>query len=413
MNNSRQLLLAVALLALTVTSCDKRPPDSNSEEKSKASATQKNKEKNDEPARAAPLDDHHAGRWKANDIHTHLGPIAYPIVKDVLDENDIHRVVNLSGGHSKDHRTKHLEMADRLENRVALFFNIEWENVDDEDFGEQLADKLENAVAQGFAGVKISKALGLEVETEDDELLPVDTPKLDPLWERAGQLGVPVTIHTSDPKAFFEEPGPENERWAELKVAPDWSFHGEEFPSRKSLLKARDRMVSKHPDTTFILAHMANNPEDMDYVRELLEKHDNLYVDTSARIAEFGRHPSEKIRKFFIDFQDRILFGTDLGIHAKAAKGGLYYSLFLGSVRKERPDLDDVGPFFQKHWRYFETDKKAIEHPIPIQGDWKVHPINLPHEVLAKIYWKNAEKVVFAPWLARRAARHVIERAED
>jgi hypothetical protein len=356
---------------------------------------------------------HRAGRWRAIDAHTHLQSHAYPIVREIFEQQNIYRAINLSGGHDPDVREAHLERANRLHNRIALFFNMDWENVDDPEFGEKTADELESAVREGYAGLKISKALGLEVKTEEGDFLPVDTPKLDPLWERAGELGVPVTIHTADPKAFFEEPGPQNERWAELKQAPDWSFHDEKYPSRQSLLEARDRMVARHPDTTFILAHMGNNPEDLDYVAELLAEHDDLVVDTSARIAEFGRHSAERVREFFMRFQDRILFGTDLGVQARPRGGRLVYGLFLGSVRKEPPTLEDVPVFYRRHWRYFETDQQAVAHPIPIQGDWKVHPIDLPEDVLANIYWKNAERIVFAPWLGRRSAHHVVDRAQS
>ena len=353
------------------------------------------------------------GGWKVIDAHTHLQPYAYPIVRKIFERQRIRRAINLSGGHAPEARKAHLDRADQLPGRVALFFNVDWESIDDPDFGKQTADELEAAVREGFAGLKISKALGLEVKTEDGELLPVDTPRLDPLWKRAGELGVPVTIHTADPKAFFEKPDPDNERWKELNQAPDWSFHGDEYPSRMSLLKARDRMVARHPDTTFILAHMGNNPENLDHVENLLETHDNLVVDTSARIAEFGRHSAERVREFFLKFQDRILFGTDLGVQAQPRGDRLAYSLFLGSVREEPPTLEDIPVFYKRHWRYFETDRDAVQHPIPIQGDWKVHPIDLPDDVLAKIYWKNTERIVFAPWLGRRSAHHIVDRARS
>lgn len=321
--------------------------------------------------------------------------------------------MNLSGGHDPKQHQRHLQGLGPLSDRIALFFNVDWSDVGDADFGERLADELETAVRRGYAGVKIHKALGLSVEKPDGELLEVDTPMLDPLWERAGDLGVPVTIHTGDPKAFFEKPGPDNERHAELKLAPDWSAYGPEYPSRTSLLEARDRLLKRHPDTTFILAHFGNNPENLDYVEDLLETYPNAVLDTSARIAEFGRHPPDDVRSFFKKFQDRILFGTDLGVQARRRQQRLGYSLFLGSIRREPPTLEDVPVFFDRHWRYFESDKEAVDHPIPIQGDWKVHPIDLPQSVLDKLYWKNAERLVFAPWLGRKRANGAAEHARS
>ncbi|MFB6262481.1 MAG: amidohydrolase family protein [Bradymonadaceae bacterium] len=415
MRSATLVLAAVSLIGAAHCDRDAANDSSDPSERESAPEPDESASASDNPSSddASERTTHRVGRWKAIDAHTHLSPQSYPIVAEVMREERIYRAVNLSGGHKPDFRTQHLELADRLPDRIALFFNVDWEGVTDPTFGEQTADELAAAVREGYAGLKITKALGLEVKGEDGELLPVDTPKLDPLWERAGELGIPVTIHTGDPKAFFKKPGPDNERWAELKLAEDWSWYGEEYPSRKTLLRARDRLIERHDDTTFILAHMANNPEDMAYVDRLLNRHDNVYVDTSARIAEFGRHPAEDIREFFIDHQNRILFGTDLGVQARRAGDKLRYSLFLGSVRREPPDLDDIPVFFDRHWRYFETDREAVEHPIPIQGDWKVHPIDLPEHVLAKIYWKNAERLIFAPWLGRRAAHRVADVAGE
>ncbi|QDG49889.1 hypothetical protein FIV42_03770 [Persicimonas caeni] len=394
------LLLA---LAATTSACDKQ------EKPTDQVATEEETAKPDEHAGAQ--GDALQGDWKAHDVHTHLSPYAYPVAIKVMDDNGLYRMVNMSGGGSPRYRQANLAEADKFDGRIALFFNVDWEDVDDADFGESTAAALETAVEQGFAGLKISKALGLGVKTEDGELLAVDDPRLAPIWEKAGKIGIPVGIHTSDPKAFFEKPGPENERWDELKLAPSWSFYGEEYPSRKALLDARDRMVASHPYTTFMLLHFANNPEDIDYVDRLLDEHPNVIVDVSARLAEIGRHAPEKVRKLFIKHQDRILFATDLGLRARPTEQGLQYRLTLGSISKKPPTLEDVADFYDKHWRYFETDEEAIEHPVPIQGDWKVHPIDLPREVLDKLYWKNAERIIFAPWLGRRAATSVADRA--
>ncbi|MGM0558459.1 MAG: amidohydrolase family protein [Myxococcota bacterium] len=403
------IFLGLCAAALSLPSCDIFKSEPPAKKLDEAASEPEKQAQDDEPA------EDNGPEWKANDVHAHLNIDAYPLVIDVMDDEGIYRTVNLSGSSSAEKREEHLEAAAKHDNRIAIFFNLAWSKVEEDDFGEQMAAALEDAVQDGYAGLKISKALGLGVKDADGELLPVDSPKLDPVWEKAGELGIPVSIHTSDPKAFFEKPDENNERWMELKRAPSWSFYGEQYPSREELLEARDRVVAKHRDTNFILVHFANNPEDVEYVASLLEEHPNVYVDVSARIGEIGRHPSEKVREIFEKHADRILFGTDFMLYAKTDPSGTRYRLTLGSVSKdgEQPELADIASFYEDHWRYFETDEDAIEHPVPIQGDWKVHPIDLGDTTLQKLYIDNSERLIFAPWLGRNAANHVIHRAKS
>jgi predicted TIM-barrel fold metal-dependent hydrolase len=204
---------------------------------------------------------------------------------------------------------------------------------------------------------------------------------------KAAKLNAIIAIHVGDPKAFFEPPTPSNERYDELKLAPDWSFYGEDYPPLMELWKQTERLVSRHPATTFLFIHLGLS-EDIDYMEKLLDAHPNVYVDTSARVPEFGRHPVDKLKRFFAKFQDRILFGTDLSISPGHWQ--------LGSVSETPVGPDDAVKFYQAHFRFFETDLANIDHPTPIQGRWKVNAISLPREVLRKLYYDNAEKLIFA-----------------
>ena len=153
------------------------------------------------------------------------------------------------------------------------------------------------------------------------------------------------------------------------------------------LWQQAERLVGRHPGTTFLFIHLGM-AEDLATMERLLDAHPNVFVDTAARVPEFGRHPVGKLQRFFAKFQDRILFGTDLAIGTDGWQ--------LGSVSETPVGFEDAVKFYEAHYRFFETDLKNIDHPTPIQGRWKVNAIHLPVDVLHKLYYSNAEKLIFA-----------------
>lgn len=320
------------------------------------------------------------------DVHVHTEPGRYALAVDLLAANDVTRFINLSGGSWGRGLAESIEAAREFEGRILVCANLDWRALEQPDFGEAEAANLAQAAAAGARCLKISKALGLGVPdpAHPEKLLAVDTPLLDPVWAAAGRLGLPVFIHTGDPKAFFEPLTPQNERWDELGVHPDWSFADPKYPRRADLLAARDRVVARHPGTTFVGVHFGNNSEDIDYVDRILTAHPNLYVDIAARLPEIGRHDPAKVRAVFDRHQDRILFGTDLG---------LTQGLMLGSVGATDPGLADVFLFYADHFRYLEGTERGIPHPTPIQGRWTIDAAGIPPAILQKVYRDNALKL--------------------
>ncbi len=324
------------------------------------------------------------------DSHVHIVPTEACIKRalKIFKASGITRFCAKSAGFYPGARFRAtVAMAKNLGPRFAFLANVDWRGIDDPAWPQREARRLSKEVELGARGFKVFKNLGLGVRTSDGKLLAIDDARLDPLMKRAADLGVIVAMHTADPRTFFDPPTPDNERYMELLFAPSWSFYGKDYPSRDELFAARERLIAHHPDTTFLLIHLANNPEDLTYVDRLLDTHPNVYVDTSARLGEIGRHPAEQTRKFFIKHQDRILFGSDIIIDP----GGLQ----LGSLSIWPDDDGDAAHFYAVHREYFETDHRQIDHPTPIQGDWKVDAINLPADVLEKFYVKNAEKLIW------------------
>ena len=327
------------------------------------------------------------------DLHTHISPDGIERAVKLMNEWGIDGAVNLSGlypGPPRHALETQLAAAARAGGRIAVFTTPDFRVVQKvKDYGQAMATQLAEAHKLGAIGLKITKGLGLGIPAPDGQhLLAIDDPGLDPLWERAGALGMPVAIHIGDPKAFWKPVAPNNERWDELRAHPEWSFDKPWFPAWQALYDAFERLVARHPKTTFIGVHFGNDPEDPANVARMLDRYPNFYIDTAARVPEIGRHPQDDMRRFFIKYQDRILFGTDTGIGAEDDQ------MMYGSNGENVPTRADEVRFFTATWRYFETSDKQFESPTPIQGRWKIDGVGLPESVLRKVYFDNAARLL-------------------
>jgi predicted TIM-barrel fold metal-dependent hydrolase len=376
---TRRLGPALAALACLAPACRNRQAPSPSPPAAVAAAA---------PAPARP-----PRRFHRIDVHTHIGPDGIERAVRLMDEWGIDGVVNLSGMHPGPPRhllERQLAAAAESHGRIAVFTTPDFHLVQARpDYGVAMAEQLSEARRLGAIGLKITKGLGLGYRAHDGvHLLAVDDRGLDPLFDRAGELGMPVAIHCGDPKAFWKPASPDNERWDELQAHPEWSFAGSGVPSWQALYDAFERRVARHPKTTFIAVHFGNDPEDPDNVARMLDRYPNFFIDTAARVPEIGRHPADKMRRFFVKYQDRILFGTDTGV------GPDQEDMMYGSTGALPPTRADEVRFFTQTWRYFETPERQMESPTPIQGRWKIDGIGLPDDVLRKIYFDNAARIL-------------------
>lgn len=306
-------------------------------------------------------------RFAAIDYHNHLDSQSPREVLRVMDECGVEKVVNITMLTGKDA----LESIDKFHreapDRFATIGWMDWTGVERADFTQVTLGRLEKLVEHGACGIKFWKDLGLTVKDASGELLRVDDERLAPIFDKAAELRIPVMFHTADPDAFFKPIDRYNERFEELASHPDWSFHGSAV-SKPSLLQQRDRVIARHPKTTFVCAHLAEGSENLGYVAGLLNRNPNLYVDISARISELGRQPYSA-REFFLKYPDRILFGTDL-----------------------LPTVEMYGLYY----RFLETADEYFEYPSHAsrQGRWNIYGLFLPDEVLSKVYRENALKLL-------------------
>ena len=319
-------------------------------------------------------------RFPVIDAHNHLGeafggswdqrPVSELL--DILNNAHVRVYIDLDGGWGEDILLRHLDyFKAAAPERFLVFGGVDWRGFQQhgDQFGEYAASRLRVQVGYGADGLKIWKGFGLQVKDQHGEIVSVDDPRLDPLWKTAGELSFPVVIHVADPVAFFWLLDVYNERWEELQVNPDWQFPSPPFPSFDSILNALANLVSRHPETTFIGAHVGCYAENLAWVGMLLDRCPNFFIDMSARIGELGRQPYTA-RQFFLKYADRILFGTDAG-----------------------PNLE----MYRLHYRFLETDDEYFNYDLrdpPGQGRWRVYGLNLPEDVLEKVYYRNAERVL-------------------
>ena len=319
-------------------------------------------------------------RFPAIDAHNHLGiqfggawdqrPLSELL--DVLDQAHVRVLVDLDGGWGEDLLNAHLEKFKQpAPERFQIFGGVDWSKWQDEDdrFGEKSAVRLREQVRRGAQGLKIWKVLGLRVKDQHRKLVPIDDPRLDPVWETAGDLKIPVLIHIADPVAFFDPLTPQNERYEEISRHPDWAFSGPQFPPFQTLIEQFEHLIARHSATTFIGAHVGCYPENLEWVSYMLQTYPHFNIDFSARIAELGRQPYSA-RRLFLRFPDRILFGTDMAPNAD------YYKIY---------------------YRFLESDDEYFSYDvgeIPGQGRWQIYGLYLPEDVLRQVYYLNAERIL-------------------
>ena len=309
------------------------------------------------------------------DIHSHHPtPISldqYERVVKAMDQLNIRLIVNLSGSWGDNlRRGLAVIRSSPYPDRMVLFANVDFSDVGP-GFGQRAARQLEEDIKAGAVGLKIFKNLGLRVHKNDGSRLKVDDPELDPIWEKCAGLNVPVLIHIADPQEFFEPIDYHNERWLELALYPDRRYQDRsKFPSFEELMSERNNMFARHPRTRFIAAHFGWHANDLARLSELLDRLPNVYLDVAAVLYGFGRQP-RAARAFFLKYQDRILFGKD----------------------SFQPDE------YPYYWRTFETADEYFDYYRDYHAFWKLYGLDLPDEVLKKLYYQNALKIT--PGLSR------------
>lgn len=284
-----------------------------------------------------------------------------------MDKLNMAVMINLSGRGrgSTEHLDKSLDNVKKSRpERFVVFTNMDFSAIDDPQWQERMLRQLEEDVKKGAKGLKIYKSLGMFTQDSKGNRVRINDPRIDPVWAKCGQLGIPVLIHAADPRSFWQPIDKNNERWLELKLHPG-RRHDNDPVAWETIIAEQHDIFRKHPKTKFINAHLGWYGNDLKTLAGLLEKFPNMYTEIGAVIAELGRQP-RVAREFLIRYQDRVMFGKDSWVPEE------YETYFRV--------LETADDYFPYHKRY--------------HAFWKMYGLDLPDEVLKKIYYRNALKVI-------------------
>jgi uncharacterized protein len=310
-------------------------------------------------------------RYPFVDVHSHtfnaytMTPAQAAQLVREMDELNMKALVNLSGGWGDSLVTGLRNMKGRYPARFMVFANIDFSDIDRPDFGARAAAQLERDVRNGAQGLKIFKTLGMDIREKSGHRVPTDDQRLDPIWRKAGELKIPVLIHTGDPAAFWQPHDKNNERWLELKEFPNRARPADKYPPFDSIMAEQHRLFGKHPNTIFINAHLGWYGNNLAKLGDLLDRYPNMYTEIGAVLAELGRQP-HTARAFLTKYQDRVMFGKDLYGQAE----------------------------YHTYFRVLETADEYFDYYRRRHAFWKMYGLDLPDDVLRKLYYKNALRII-------------------
>ena len=312
------------------------------------------------------------------DVHSHHWDMPVKDLSDLVKEMDSLNMVymiNLSGSgfatFSGNQSLMDLNLSKSIENvkqnypkRFGVFVNLNFDKIDEDDFASSSVKILEKAVKQGAIGLKIYKNLGLNLKDSSTTRVKVDDIRLSPIWDACAKLNIPVLIHSGEPSPFFDPIDKYNERWLHARQKPNSFRPPSKYPTFDTVMNEQYNMFKNHPNTMFINAHMGWMANDLDKLGRHLDSLPNVYTEIGAVIGELGRQP-RRARKFFIDYQDRVMFGKD-------------------TYKKSEFDV---------YFRVLESSDEYFDYYRKRHGLWKMYGLNLPDEVLKKLYYQNALKL--------------------
>ena len=302
------------------------------------------------------------------DVHNHqygLTPERVDRLVADMDSINLRIMVNLSGGYGERLKENVAILKTRYKDRFVVFANMDFSSIDDPDYPQKVANQLEQDLKNGAQGLKIFKNFGMDLKDTKGQRIHVDDPRFEKVWEVCAKWKAPVLIHTAEPRSFFQPQDRFNERWLELKQFPQRARPPSRYPSWETLMAEQHHLFASHPKTVFINAHLGWLGGNLAELGRLMDQMPNMYTEIGAVLAELGRQP-RFARQWFIQHQDRVLFGKDMWEPTE------YYCYF----------------------RVLETADEYFDYYRKRHAFWKMYGLDLPDEVLKKLYYKNALRII-------------------
>ena len=308
-------------------------------------------------------------KYPAIDAHIHLGAFSRGQSPEeyikIMDATGVQSLINVSGLNPEGIKEFN-ELTRDFPGRFYTYTTVDWTKLNEPDFLSISFKELEEAKKLGAIGIGEFKEAGFGFGRHEGVFTNHKT--VEAIWNKCGELDLPVSLHVGDPVSFYRPLDRFNERWDELIAVPRFLLHGKNVPSHDEYQEFRNQALADCPNTKFICCHQGNYPENLAIVAETFDRYPNFYVDMSERLGELGRQPYTA-RKHFIKYQDRIVFGSDRSASEWT---------------------------FRTHWRFFETQDENFKYragSIGMQGRWGCYGIYLPDEVLEKVYRTNSIKL--------------------
>lgn len=319
---------------------------------------------------------------KKIDAHIHIRTDRTSFIDQAIEDNFQFLQINVY----KSYAPSVIELEKRALNYIKEYPNLlhyatafSLENWGSKNWQEETIDYLDSSIAKGAVGVKVWKNIGMTLKDKNNNFVMVDDPTLDPIFNFIEKSNITLLSHQGEPKDCWlpldEMTNNANKNY--YSGHPEYHMYMHpEYPSYEEQIEARDNMLSKHPDLKVVCVHMGSMEWSLEELAKRLDKYPNMAIDIAARINHLHLHAKEdwqKVHDFFIKYQDRILYGTDI---------------IITEDEKDSPEMRKSShDIWLRDWKFFTTNE--VMNSPGFEGDFK--GLKLPREVIDKIYYKNAE----------------------